>query len=167
MQCQKSFFVLQCKFKHVFFVFLSALEFPPRDEQIFTGDYGRIKTMKALSLSAEFSNVFVSKLCRLITVLHSSIGKMPKFYRYTIGLPVIEKSFSVLDLAMLARTKQGTSQLLIVKKIDVELKNIQLRLRIANEIKAFSDKSHITISESLIELGKIAGGWIKKIEKRD
>lgn len=92
---------------------------------------------------------------------------MPKFYRYTIGLPVIEKSFSILDLAMLARTKQGTSQLLIVKKIDVELKNIQLRLRIANEIKAFSDKSHITISESLIELGKIAGGWIKKIEKRD
>jgi hypothetical protein len=89
---------------------------------------------------------------------------MPKFDRYTLGLPIVPKAFDALDMAMLARSKKGNSQLLLVNKIDVELKSIQLRLRIANEAKCLPDKAHMILSEHLIELGKIIGGWLKKIE---
>jgi hypothetical protein len=89
---------------------------------------------------------------------------MPKFERYALGLPIIPKAFDTLDMGMLARSKNGKSQLLLVNKIDVELKSIQLRLRIANESKCLPDKAHMILSEHLVELGKIIGGWKKKIE---
>jgi hypothetical protein len=92
---------------------------------------------------------------------------MPKFDRYALGLPIIPKAFEVLDMGMLARSKKGNSQSLLVNKIDVELKGIQLRLRIANEAKCLPDRSHVILSGHLTELGKIVGGWIKKIESEN
>lgn len=89
---------------------------------------------------------------------------MPKFERHALGYPIIPKAFDVLDLAMLARSKNGKSQVLLVNKIDVELQSIQIRLRIANEAKCLPDKAHRVLSESLIEMGKIVGGWMKKIQ---
>jgi hypothetical protein len=95
------------------------------------------------------------------------VEKMPKFERYAIGLPILEKSFSILDLVLLARIKHGPSQVLLVRKIDVELKSMQLRLRIGNAAKAVPHKHYIRNSEQLAELGKIIGGWIKNAERRE
>jgi hypothetical protein len=78
----------------------------------------------------------------------------------------LEKLSEILDLGLLARTKQGKSQLIILNKIDVGLQSIQIRLRILNATENLDQKSYILLSEQLFEIGKILGGWIKNTQQK-
>ena len=62
---------------------------------------------------------------------------------------------------MLAREKEGSSKILILKKIDVELKLLKLFIRMSFDIWALPEKKYIDGSEKIIEIGKMLGGWIK------
>lgn len=110
-----------------------------------------------------FPNSFIHKLTLHIQSSQARFEKVPKYARYSIALPILEKLFDLLDLGLLARTKKGKSQLMVLNKIDVGLKSIQIRLRILHETENLNQKSYIVLSEQLIEIGKILGGWIKKI----
>lgn len=62
---------------------------------------------------------------------------------------------------MLAREKNGSSKILILNKIDVELKLLKLFLRISFDIWALPETKYIDASERIIEIGRMLGGWIK------
>jgi hypothetical protein len=98
-------------------------------------------------------------------VLHKKIEYLPKFPRYSLGLPTLEKSFAVLDLVLLFLTKSGKSKILMLNKIDVELRGIQIRLRILSETKSLRDKPYSELSEKLVELGNLVGGIKRNLKK--
>jgi len=91
--------------------------------------------------------------------------KVPKYARYSIALPVLEKLLGILDLGLLARTKQSKSCLIMLNKIDVQLKSVQIGLRILHDSGNLPQKTYIVLSEQLTELGKILGGWIKNTQQ--
>lgn len=77
-------------------------------------------------------------------------------------MPILDQLFDILDLSLLARKKSGSSQVLILNKIDIKLQSVQIRLRILHQTKNIQQKSYIALSEQIDEIGKILGGWIKK-----
>lgn len=111
-----------------------------------------------------FSNIFIQKIFIHIKSTQKHFEKIPKYARYSIALPILEKLFIILDLGLLARTRTGKSQLIILNKIDIQLQSAQIRLRILHTTDNLDQKSYIILSEELLEIGKILGGWIKKIQ---
>jgi hypothetical protein len=51
---------------------------------------------------------------------------------------------------------------MILNKTDIKLKLLKFFWRIAFETKTIDQKKYISVEESLDEIGKILGGWIKK-----
>jgi hypothetical protein len=53
-----------------------------------------------------------------------------------------------------------------VKKAIIKLDSIKIFLEIAWEIKALEDNKYIKISETLVEPGKMLGGWHNQLLKQ-
>jgi hypothetical protein len=66
----------------------------------------------------------------------------------------------------LAYTKTGSGKLLIINRIDVELRLLRLLVRIASDVKSMGIDKYAEIEEKILEIGKIIGGWLLKAEKR-
>ncbi len=67
----------------------------------------------------------------------------------------------MISLVMLARAKTGKSQLLILEKVDVHVRESFVLLRIAEKTKSLTTPGYADVSERFLEIGKILGGWIK------
>lgn len=67
---------------------------------------------------------------------------------------------------MHAINKSGASRLLMIQKIDTELKLLQILVRITCKTKSIPQTGYIEISERCVELGKMVGGWIKETKAR-
>lgn len=63
---------------------------------------------------------------------------------------------------MLAREKNGPSKLLILKKADFRITMMKLFCRLAFDSRAMQEKHYIEAEESLLEIGRMLGGWIKQ-----
>jgi hypothetical protein len=110
------------------------------------------------------SSALLTKLIAFCVLLHKRIEYLKKFPRYSLGLPTLSKALALLDLTLLFFSKSGKSKLLILNKIDVELRGIQMYLRILSETKSLRDKPYGELSEKLIELGRIIGGIKKNLQ---
>jgi len=67
----------------------------------------------------------------------------------------------IIELIYLAQSKRGASRLLILNKIDILLKILFVHLRLAHKTRCLNDAGFAILSEKLIEIGKMIGGWIK------
>lgn len=67
----------------------------------------------------------------------------------------------LIELFYLAHSKQGTSRLLILNKADITLKMLTTHLRLAYKTKSINDSGFASLSEQVIEIGRMIGGWIK------
>ena len=111
--------------------------------------------------SHQKSPVIIVKLIDLFVDAHSRIEKFPKRNQYTIGKRIEDTLLEIISLTLLARAKTGKSELLILEKIDTHLREIMVLLRIAEKMKILKTSGYTTLSERIIELGKILGGWIR------
>lgn len=73
----------------------------------------------------------------------------------------------ILELAYLARSKKGTSRLLILNKADIILKMLFVHLRLAYKTKCLNDAGYAELSEKCVEIGKMIGGWMRATKTRD
>lgn len=83
-----------------------------------------------------------------------------------MGLRIENLILEILEFFILAMSKREKSKLLILEKADVKLKLLKLLIRLSNEHKITADNRHIILSEQIIEIGKILGGWIKKTKEK-
>lgn len=83
-----------------------------------------------------------------------------------MGLRIENLILEILEFFILAMSKREKSKLLILEKADVKLKILKLLIRLSNENKITEDNRHIILSEQIIEIGKILGGWIKKTKEK-
>jgi hypothetical protein len=173
------------------FVFL---ELSPSNKQVFFTHYFLKQTMKAtppparnasrakridaggprssspLNTHANSQNTgtpaLIQKIFLWCVLSHTKVEKLPKFARYSLGLPLYEQSLATLDLAVLFSKKQvKKSKLSILEKLDANIQALKYKVRILAETKAISAKSQAYLVEQLIEIGKIIGGAIKNTKE--
>ncbi len=86
---------------------------------------------------------------------------LPKKDRYVLGARTERLVLELLELLLLAQTKHGKSQLLILNKADINLKTLNLFIRLTFTVKAINQPTYITLATQLVEIGNLIGGWIK------
>ena len=106
-------------------------------------------------------NILIHKLYELYKVVYQIVGKFPKKDRYSIGLKIENALLEIIELSILAYTKEGAGKLLIINKIDVKLRLLRLFVRIASDVKSIDMDKYIDTERRILEIGKIIGGWIK------
>jgi hypothetical protein len=113
------------------------------------------------------SNSIIHKVYALYVLFYKYNKLFPKRDRFVLSVRIEESILEVLELFLLAQTKEKSSKLLILNKADLRLKTARLLVRIAYEIKAIDQKKYLALEEKLLEIGKMLGGWIKSTNTKE
>ncbi len=105
--------------------------------------------------------IIFHKVNQLYLAAHNRILKCPKPTRYSLGTRIENTILELIELLYLAQSKQGVSRLLILNKADITLKMLTTHLRLAYKTKSINDAGFASLSEQVIEIGRMIGGWIK------
>jgi hypothetical protein len=85
----------------------------------------------------------------------------PKRDRFALVARIESNILELLELLLLAQTKEKSSRILILNKADLKITTIKLFIRMSYEIKALDQNKYIKLEEKILEIGKMTGGWIK------
>ena len=99
-------------------------------------------------------------------MLYTSIKLFPKKDQYTLGIRLETLTLEILELVLLSRMKTGLSKVLLLKKADLRLKILKLLVRASHEVRALPQSRYIILEEKLLEIGKMLGGWLKKLNTK-
>src|SRR3989344_535328 len=100
----------------------------------------------------------IHKLSECYLNLHRRTSKFPKPDRYTLGRRIENLMLDLIELVLLAKTKTGPSQPLILNKADLKLQTLKLMVRIAHQAKDLSNGAYAKLEEQLLEIGCLIGG---------
>jgi hypothetical protein len=113
-----------------------------------------------------FSDIaIIHKTYNFYLCLNITVAKTPKKDRFTIGSKCENITLEILEKLYEANSKYGQDRLLILQTVDTKLKVLQALVKALLDVKAISDKRFFQLSERLIEIGKMLGGWIKTTKK--
>lgn len=93
--------------------------------------------------------------------LYDTAATIPKKDRFGLGLKCESLALEILELLYEANAKWGSARLALLQSVDIKLKVLQTLLKALLDVKAIDDKRYLQLSEQLIEIGKMLGGWIK------
>ena len=90
---------------------------------------------------------------------------LPKTARYTLGEKIDSLFVEIIEYIVIASYLTKQEKLPYLKKGLVRLDVLKFFLQVAWEIKALDNKKFLEISEKLIEIGRMLGGWNKQLLK--
>ena len=90
---------------------------------------------------------------------------MPKKSKYTLGGKIDLLFVELLESVFLASYLSKKDKLPHLRKAVSKLDLIKFFLQVIWELKDLDNKKYIAISERLNEIGRMLGGWLRKIEK--
>lgn len=103
-----------------------------------------------------------SKTSDFLLWLLNHTEKFPKSDRFRMGKRLEDSAFRFYELLIEAtRTRKRKRQLLL--KADVKLEKLRLFVRMSQQRKLTSQRKYHFASASLMEIGKLLGGWLKTI----
>lgn len=111
---------------------------------------------------APFGDIaIINKTYHFYLSLNNTINTIPKKDRFTIGAKCEDITLKIIEMFYEANAKYGQDRLIVLQFVDIRLKILQTLIRALFDIKAIDDKKFLKLSESLIEIGRMLGGWIK------
>jgi len=105
------------------------------------------------------------KLYDFYLVLYGYTKSFPKKDRYTLGVKLENLVLEMLELILLAITKQKPSRILILNKVSTKANLLKILIRLAKDVKAINLKQYLALEGRLQEIGKMTGGWLKDLKK--
>jgi len=108
----------------------------------------------------ESSPIFV-KTYDLMVWLMPVLTGFPKDQRFRLAARIERALFEFYEIIQkAARTRQPRT---LLSEADLELEKLRVYLRLAQDIHCLPFKKYEYASSALVEIGKLLGGWIKKI----
>lgn len=90
----------------------------------------------------------------------------PKKARYTLGDKIDRYFLDILELISIATYQKPEEKIMTLAKAILKLDSLKFFLQIAWETRLIDNNKYILLSEQLLELGKILGGWRKGLEAK-
>lgn len=106
------------------------------------------------------------RLVELLKLEYRLIANFPKQYKYSLGNDMVTITWKMLDSfieTQLHHESKKGRKLAAVQTINQLHASLQLRARFCGEIKLTSLKQQAQFSESLAEIGKMIGAWLKHV----
>jgi len=92
----------------------------------------------------------------------------PKFSQAGSPHPRTEKpqlALEILELLFTANAAFGFDRLNTQKQIDLKLKILKTIIRLSHDVRAIDERHYLELSEALVEIGRMLGGWINSAQK--
>lgn len=108
------------------------------------------------------SSPIFTKTYDLLVWLEPALAKFPKEQRFRLAARIEASLLHFYDLLLhAARSKDRYP---ILQEADIELEKLRTLLRAAKDIKAMTFPQYRHAAEMTTEIGKLLGGWMKKIK---
>lgn len=85
----------------------------------------------------------------------------PKTKRYTLGQKIDQISLDIFELIFKVNISVKDQKLEILQNISNKIDLLKILIRLAHDNKYLSTSSYLNLQESLQEIGKMAGGWLR------
>ena len=95
---------------------------------------------------------------------HEYLKNFPKSSRYSLGGKIDQLFVEIAELLYLASYLSREKKLPYLQKAIPKLDLLKFFLQVAWELKELENKKYIALSEPLNEIGRMLGGWVRKIE---
>ncbi len=96
---------------------------------------------------------------------HGYLDDLPRLTRYTLGIKIDNLFTDCLELSLLAGYSSRPEKLVVVQKLSTKIDALKFFLKVLWEIKVLENKKYNALSLSLVEIGKMAGGWLASLKK--
>ncbi|OGD56469.1 hypothetical protein A2V71_03775 [Candidatus Berkelbacteria bacterium RBG_13_40_8] len=114
----------------------------------------------------------IQKLIQAYKLWQSYSPNLPGTCRFTLGAKIDSTFLEILEPIFVAahqsqfRERERESKLMFLQKANNKLDLLKFFLQVAWETKALDNKKYITISDNLHEIGRMLGGWEKRISNK-
>jgi hypothetical protein len=111
----------------------------------------------------------VTVLTRLISsykIWHEYYKEFPKADKYSIGMKIDNLFIETIESISMAVFLQKEKKIPYIKRAILKLDSVKIFLEVAWEINAIDDNKYIRISETIVEPGKMLGGWYNQLVKQ-
>ncbi len=96
---------------------------------------------------------------------HSLLPHIPRLSKHSLGEKIGQLFTDVIELILTAGFAAKATKLPIVQKASIKLDTLKYFLQMAWELKVLDNKQYVQISSSLVEAGKMLGGWQRQLAK--
>ena len=97
---------------------------------------------------------------------HGFLPHFPRLSRYTLGAKIDTIFSEILELLLMAKYSDKNGKALLINKAIAKLDVLKFFLQIAWEIKALDNKKYTNLSQPLVEIGRMMGGWRTRCWRR-
>ena len=109
----------------------------------------------------------LQKLVAAYKLWQAYLLHFPKTSRYTLGEKIDSLFVEIIENIIIASYLSRQEKLPYLKKGLVKLDVLKFFLQAAWEINALDNKKFIALSEKLMEIGRMLGGWNKQISREN
>lgn len=107
----------------------------------------------------------VQKLTHAYTLWHAVLQHFPRLSRFTLGAKIDALYCDTLELALLAGYTKREHKTALVDRALSKFDALKFFLQVAWEVRALDTKKYARLTEPLVEVGKMLGGWRKQLDK--
>jgi len=107
------------------------------------------------------------KLVHLLKKEYIIVHNLPKEYKFSLGQDIINRTWELLDLFMMAqftyKAPEHEQKTKIIANLNLRFEELKLRLRFLSELKFISLRQVTILNSQIIEIGKMIGSWCKNV----
>ncbi len=106
--------------------------------------------------------IVLARTFDLLAWLVPRAERFPKVYRFTVTQRLLDAALDVQDTLFDAQARRGRPRLAALRDADAALNRLRLYLRLAHHWRWLSNGQYRHVSESVAEVGRLLGGWLKQ-----
>ena len=95
------------------------------------------------------------------------LNHFPKANRFTLGSKIDDIFLLAIEYCFLASYSTTGEKITIIDRAVSRVDLLKLLMQLAWEIQALDTKKYTHLSERLVEIGKMLGGWRRQLVKRN
>ena len=106
--------------------------------------------------------VIYQRVYDLILYILPILQRMPKAYRFTVVMQIENSLLEIVTL--IARANRELNKGATLFLLDIELDKARLLFRLAHDLRLLPTDKYGQVSEQLVEIGKLLGGWQRSLK---
>jgi nitrogen fixation protein len=105
----------------------------------------------------------LQKIIQAYKLWHNALPHIPRLTRYSLGEKINDLFIELSELVLTASYTSKDLKGPVIQRASVRLDTLKFFLQIGWELKAFDNKTFTELSQPLVEVGKMLGGWQKQV----
>ena len=95
--------------------------------------------------------------------MYPMVNTFPKSQRFVLAQHIENITLEMLEKIIEINSGEDKGKRELFKRIDINVDKLKILFRLAKDLKFISIKKYGIVSEKIVEIGKLLGGWQKSL----